>query len=448
MSMSSSSLSSVSITSLHPSQEPEAGARCPHPAWSHYLPDTAYSDTGPEVASIAAAAAFIQRQGLAANREAILEKRFFTVNIEQLVQDSQLAREWPQLGEQLEERAEHVAGILGLAMHQLLTREAAAETAEMLPVVRARLDNCGNLIHLKELKSHYFQRLVAVQGTVVRVSPMRVHNTWLAWQCATCRAEFVVHQPEGKFRAPSRCPQGCRNQRNYVPLRASKATVCVDRQLVRLQEVEDEEGGRVPRTVDCELLADLCDTCLPGDIVTVTGVVKVSSGEEARAGAGKRQQSQYLLYISGLGVTNTRSSAASQRMAGTQGIVFTYSDLALVQDIHSYGGRVFKLLVSSLCPAIFGQSLVKAGLLLGLFGGTVKGANTALPVRGDPHILIVGDPGTSSVFVKQILSHLHSSSSGLGKSQMLTAACNVAPRGVFVTGNTTSATGLTVSLAR
>ena len=31
---------------------------------------------------------------------------------------------------------------------------------------------------------------------------------------------------------------------------------------------------------------------------------------------------------------------------------------------------------------------------------------------------------------------------------MLTAACNVAPRGVFVTGNTTSATGLTVSLAR
>jgi DNA replicative helicase MCM subunit Mcm2 (Cdc46/Mcm family) len=46
---------------------------------------------------------------------------------------------------------------------------------------------------------------------------------------------------------------------------------------VRLQEVEEKErGGRVPRTVDIELFEDLCDSCVPGDVVTVTGVVKVS----------------------------------------------------------------------------------------------------------------------------------------------------------------------------
>jgi DNA replicative helicase MCM subunit Mcm2 (Cdc46/Mcm family) len=45
---------------------------------------------------------------------------------------------------------------------------------------------------------------------------------------------------------------------------------------VRLQEVEEKErGGRVPRTVDIELFEDLCDSCVPGDVVTVTGVVKV-----------------------------------------------------------------------------------------------------------------------------------------------------------------------------
>lgn len=45
--------------------------------------------------------------------------------------------------------------------------------------------------------------------------------------------------------------------------------------------------------------------------------------------------------------------------------------------------------------------LVKAALALALFGGRQKhtGKNS-VPVRGDPHILIVGDPG-------------------LGKSQML-----------------------------
>jgi len=47
-------------------------------------------------------------------------------------------------------------------------------------------------------------------------------------------------------------------------------------------------------------------------------------------------------------------------------------------------------------------------------------------VRGDPHVLIVGDPG-------------------LGKSQMLQAVANVAPRAVYVCANTTSTSGLTVS---
>ncbi|KAL0169516.1 hypothetical protein M9458_034112, partial [Cirrhinus mrigala] len=75
--------------------------------------------------------------------------------------------------------------------------------------------------------------------------------------------------------------------------------------------------------------------------------------------------------------------------------------------------------------------LVKAGLALALFGGCQKYVDdkNRIPIRGDPHILIVGDPG-------------------LGKSQMLQAVCNVAPRGVYVCGNTTTTSGLTVSLSR
>lgn len=48
------------------------------------------------------------------------------------------------------------------------------------------------------------------------------------------------------------------------------------------------------------------------------------------------------------------------------------------------------------------HKLVKAGLTLALFGGSQKYADdkNRIPIRGDPHILIVGDPG-------------------LGKSQML-----------------------------
>lgn len=48
--------------------------------------------------------------------------------------------------------------------------------------------------------------------------------------------------------------------------------------MFRLQELlksESHEEGRVPRTVECELTEDLVDACIPGDVVTVTGYVKV-----------------------------------------------------------------------------------------------------------------------------------------------------------------------------
>lgn len=52
--------------------------------------------------------------------------------------------------------------------------------------------------------------------------------------------------------------------------------------------------------------------------------------------------------------------------------------------------------MASLCPAIFGHELVKAGLLLTLLGGTKRqndaatgAARTRVRVRSDPHILLV-----------------------------------------------------------
>lgn len=51
------------------------------------------------------------------------------------------------------------------------------------------------------------------------------------------------------------------------------------------------------------------------------------------------------------------------------------------------------------------------------------------PIRPDIHMLMVGEPG-------------------LGKSQMLKHIINVAPRGVYVCGNSTTNAGLTATLVR
>lgn len=55
--------------------------------------------------------------------------------------------------------------------------------------------------------------------------------------------------------------------------------------LHRVQELmsgDQRESGRIPRTIECELTQDLVDSCVPGDMVTITGVIKVSNEEGMR----------------------------------------------------------------------------------------------------------------------------------------------------------------------
>lgn len=53
--------------------------------------------------------------------------------------------------------------------------------------------------------------------------------------------------------------------------------------LCRLQEkLPDDkfDAGRIPRTIDCEVTQDLVDKVIPGDVVGITGIVKVTLAEK------------------------------------------------------------------------------------------------------------------------------------------------------------------------
>ncbi|CAH0382120.1 unnamed protein product [Bemisia tabaci] len=405
----------------------------PYKGWKLYFPEEAYRDGNPTVHKIKVFELYIQKNKQFYSPSNIQNQKAFPVDVKSLIADEEFLGEWSSFNDELTNNPEHVLNSLSLAMHQYvleeLEKKLESEVDEkvdvQLPTIRARVSNFEPLILLKNLKANYYGKLVSIKGTVIRVGNTKLQATWLAFKCSGCEGVQSVRQPEGSIVQPTQCPEKTCRSRSFTPLQDSSHTQTVNWQLIRLQEIlsdDQREGGRVPRTVECELTEDLIESCVPGDLISLTGIVKVRNTEESMK-KGKTP-STFQQYIKVVSVVNEKSNSQNARNSSTSGMVFDIKDYYAIQEIHS-NKHLFRLLVHSLCPTIYGHEMVKAGLLLALFGGALDGQGT----RGNPHILVVGDPG-------------------LGKSQMLHACVSVAPRGAYVCGNTSTTSGLTVTLSR
>jgi DNA replicative helicase MCM subunit Mcm2 (Cdc46/Mcm family) len=140
---------------------------------------------------------------------------------------------------------------------------------------------------------------------VIRVSTIKPVLVAMTFVCAKCGYECKRHLPDGKYEPPSSC-LGCKSK-SLVPDRSTAVTV--DWQRVRLQEIvtdDSREEGRMPRTIECELSEDLVDHCVPGDEVTVSGVVKVVSTEGESKGS--KNKCLFLLYIEANSIANPKKN--------------------------------------------------------------------------------------------------------------------------------------------
>ncbi|XP_033753343.1 DNA helicase MCM8-like [Pecten maximus] len=411
----------------------------PYKGWRMYFPEEVYCEHSPTVTRIQVFEKYLISWSHSYKWNDVEEKGSFTMEYKDLISDEIIQQKLPELATDLKDMPENILSCLGIAAHQLVTnlrrREAAEDGTDQLdtsygvPMIQARVTNFGSPIPLKNLKANYYGKFVSIKGTVVRVGNIKPLCTRLAFECNSCGTVQSVSLPDGKYILPTRCPAHECRSKTFVPRRSSDLTQTIDWQTIRVQEIMGDgqkETGRIPRTIDCELTQDLVDSAVPGDIVTVSGVVKVNSVDEGRG--RNKDKCMFLLYLQANSVHNTKGNKSGDT-AGLA-IDFSIKELYAIEEIQSEP-NTFRLLVGSVCPSIYGHELVKAGLILGLFGGTQKYTNdkNRIPVRGDPHILVVGDPG-------------------LGKSQMLQSTSNIAPRSVYVCGNTTTTSGLTVTLSR
>ncbi|KAK3016647.1 hypothetical protein RJ639_006742, partial [Escallonia herrerae] len=344
----------------------------------------------------------------------------------------------------LEEKPKEALLCMSAAVHKVLFTKWEYSMLEDCDKINIRLYNYPeSMIALKNLKAAYIDRLVSVRGTVVKVSTVRPLVVQMSFACTKCGTNVTRDFPDGKFSPPPVCViHGCKS-RSFNPVRSTARPI--DFQKIRLQELlksEHHEEGRVPRTVECELIEDLVDACIPGDVVTVTGIIRVINNYMDIGGGKSKSKNQglYYLYLEVVSIKNSKSQSVSENLQDTDARatelfdLFSFSprDLEfIVKFKEEHGSDTFRQILQSICPSIYGHELVKAGITLALFGGVRKHSTdqNKVPIRGDIHVIVVGDPG-------------------LGKSQLLQAAAAISPRGIYVCGNATTNAGLTVAVMK
>lgn len=249
---------------------------------------------------------------------------------------------------------------------------------------------------------------VAVHGQVNKVSKAKPKLTHGAFECQRCGTVTDVPQVDGEYQEPHEC-QGCERQ---GPFRIDfKQSTFIDYQRARLQRPPEESGGGGSTTIDVTLEGDIIEECSAGDRVNVNGTL-----EFEQEGKDKPTFDTYL-----------DAGMIEQQEQDFDDIDYGEYE----EEIEELASRddPIQAMVDSLAPKIKGYEDIKEGLVLQLFGASRVEYPDGQMDRGDFHLLMVGDPGC-------------------GKSSLLRAMEEIAPRSTYSSGKGASAAGMTAAAVR
>ena len=286
--------------------------------------------------------------------------------------------------------------------------------------LRVRVRALPRTTPLRSLRSDHIGRLVMLEGILVRTTPIKEKIVRAVF--THCSREHGCHEfiwpPEGDLigdtlERPPACPV-CGSSSGTFRLLPEKSEL-IDWQKIVLQERPEEvPSGQLPRSIEIVLHDDLVDSARPGDRVSVVGIVRVQQDPVSR------RKAIYDMFIDAVHIE------VSQKIL--EEVVITREDEERIKTL-ARDPWVRKRIVASIAPAIYGHWNIKEAIALALFGGVQKITQDGLKIRGDIHVLIVGDPGTA-------------------KSQLLQYAARIAPRGIYTTGKGATAAGLTAAVIR
>ncbi|RLI49618.1 hypothetical protein DRO61_04830 [Candidatus Bathyarchaeota archaeon] len=282
-----------------------------------------------------------------------------------------------------------------------------------------RVDNLPDTqkILIRKIRANHLGKYTAIEGLVKKVTEVRPKLQVAVFQCQKCGAIIKIDQEEDILKEPSECYEdqgGCGRISSFKLL--TDLSTFIDSQKIEIQEnPEGLRGGAQPERISAYLEDDLVGMLAPGDRVIVNGILH---SQQRRRGP---------LRLTSFNKVVDAYSTERQELAFEE-VEVTPEDEEEILKI-SKDPDIYNKMRQSIAPTIYGMNVEKEALALVLFSGLSKKMPDGTYIRGDIHVLLVGDPGTA-------------------KSQILTYMSKLAPRSIYASGKASSAAGLTAAAVR
>ncbi len=273
-------------------------------------------------------------------------------------------------------------------------------------------------IEIRDIRSDKIGKLLSVSGIIRKRTDVLPRLQNAVFQCSVCAEKTIEAQQRGKLEEPNRCSNPeCDADRQKAKFKLlTDESEFVDVQKLEIQEnPETMDGGTQPQRIAVVLEDDITGSLEPGDRVIVEGVLLA---DQKRIGAILLTEFSTYVYT-----VNFRKETKE-----VESVEISEEDEAKIKEL-SKRPDIVEALARSIAPSIYNMEIIKQTLVLQMFGGVRKSMRDGTAIRGDIHILIVGDPGTA-------------------KSQLLRYMSEISPRGVFAIGKGSSAAGLTAAAVR